>query len=110
MNILFSIPRRNRMKFLCNSLFILFNVILSALRGNWYFCYLLPEIIKLAYYNFVENKPKEIIFSQSSFIYRPIWTALCNNFSLLFYSTNNINYIFSDQTNGGFCFIQASNQ
>lgn len=98
----FSIPPKNRLKFLNNSLFILFNAILNGLKGKWYFCYLLPEIIKLAYYNLLENKPKEIIFSQSSFIYRPIWTAFSKNSSLLYYSTNNINYVFSDLTNTGF--------
>lgn len=97
----FSISRKKRLKFFKNSLFILLNTILNALKGNWYFCYLLPEIIKLSYYKLIENKPKEIIFSQSSSIYRPIWTALCKNSSLLFYSTNNINYIFSDLTDGG---------
>ncbi len=94
----FPIPPSKKIEFILNSFFILFRVIINTLKGNWFFCYLFPEIIKLAYYNLTENKPKEIIFSQSNFIYRPLWTALSNNASLLFYSTNTGPFILRDGT------------
>ena len=66
--------------------------------GNWRYLFLFNDLVFLNYLRLIsKNKlPEEIIFTQSDFIYRPLWSYKVKKTSLFFYSANTLNYKFSN--------------
>lgn len=96
--------RLQNIKFILLSIFTIVKSLIEALIGKWESAYLLKDIIQLNYVKLldIKNLPQKVIFSNSHYIYKPIWTNQLaqDQVALLFYSTNTYNIKFETDEYG----------
>lgn len=85
-----------RFFFLFWSIFFLFFCFIKLLRGSWYYSLLSFEFILSKKVQLSDNIAKEFFFSNSEYLYRPLWTYEAankgSNISLYFYSSSFLGY------------------
>jgi len=92
-----SLNRLKKIKFVMRSLFLTVKVMIAGILGQWTLLYLFKELVDYYYVECLqaEDLPSLFIFSNSCYIYRPLWTHLAeergSEIRLLFYATNTYN-------------------